>query len=122
MPKLKNPTKSQIMRMADRKFSQYWIKKIGHCERCKRSNKKLEVCHFKSRDYKCLRFERDNIFCLCTACHFFFHKNPDLFKEFFIEKRGEEMLVYLNKKIRFLRPLGIEHYKKKLAELEVLVE
>ena len=120
MPKLKNPNKSQLMHIADRKFSQYWIAKIGKCEKCGRVHIKLEVAHFKSRDYKCIRYSRDNTFVLCTACHFFFHKNPDLFKEFFIEKRGDELLLYLNKRIRVLKPLPIGWYKMQVDILKDL--
>ncbi len=112
MPKLLNPTKTQTMKMADRQFSQYWIRQIGQSEQSGKKNKKLEVCHFKSRDYKCLRYERDNIFILTTDEHFFFHKNPDLFKKFYIEKKGEDLLLWLNKKIQFLKPLTIEFFRK----------
>lgn len=117
-PKLKNPTKTQLMHIADRLFSKYWIAKIGKSEKSGIKNKKLEVCHFKSRDYKCLRYERDNTFVLTTDEHFFFHKNPDLFREFYIEKRGEDMLVYLNKRIQNLKPLDKEFYEKQINELK----
>lgn len=122
MPKLLNPTKSQLMRMADREFSKYWIRTIGRSEKSKLAHKKLEVCHFKSRDYKCLRYERDNIFVLATDEHFFFHKNPDLFEKFYKEKKGEALLVWLNKKIQNLKPLDIEFYRRHYEKYKKLNE
>jgi hypothetical protein len=108
---MKKPTKTILMKKADIEFSNYWRNKIGQCEKCGRKNLKLELAHFKSRDYRCIRFARDNTFVLCTACHFYFHKNPDNFKEFFIEKRGFAILKWINLKIQKLKPLTIGFYK-----------
>jgi hypothetical protein len=118
MPKLKNPNKSQLIKMADRKFSKFWISKIGHCERCGATNVKLDLAHFKSRDYKIIRYDRKNTLVLCSwGCHKWAHSNPDLFKDFFVYLRGQQDLDYLNKKIRHLKPLGIEFYQNVISNL-----
>src|SRR4030066_243570 len=102
-PKIKKPTKSQAMRMADRRFSEYWVKKIGHCERCGRKNTRLELAHFKGREYKIIRYERRNTLVLCGGinianCHVWAHNNPDLFKDFFVYLRGSQDLDWINTK------------------------
>jgi hypothetical protein len=51
------------------------IRARGMCERCgKKEN--LQCAHIYSRSYKHLRWEPENLICLCSGCHFWWHQNP----------------------------------------------
>ena len=60
------------------------------CENCG-DNHKLDPCHIIGRTELILRWSFDNVFCLCRACHRFFHDNPSVFKSFVVEQRGSEV-------------------------------
>ena len=61
------------------------------CERCK-SIKILQVAHIRSRKLLGIRWNVDNVFWFCYACHFHWaHKEPLEFDSYVLEKKGEKI-------------------------------
>ena len=82
-----------------RKLDAYWSKYIraaGFCYRCKARNKRLEMAHIISRNNQTLRYDEDNLLCLCTTCHFWAHQDPLGFTEF-IKTKFPNRYKYLMK-------------------------
>lgn len=77
----KLPKKSTIKAKID-KLVGALCRAVGHCERCG-STETLQWCHISSRAYLSTRWMFENYLCLCAACHFWMHKNPTLFSEWF---------------------------------------
>lgn len=105
------------MKKADTLFSQYVRVKVGHCERCGKKDN-LQVAHIITRDCKKLRYDEDNVFCLCAGCHLFWaHKKPLEFAEFVREKKGAALYKYLLKTSQVLKPIAITFYEKTIKDL-----
>jgi len=105
------------MRKADKLFSEYWREKIGYCEHCgKREN--LQLAHIITRDCRKLRYERSNTFCLCSGCHFLFHKKPLEFQAFVEKMKGKGSSKKLIQESNKLKPLGIEFYENIINQLK----
>jgi hypothetical protein len=73
---------------ADALFSSL-IRAHGTCERCGKSGR-LETSHWLSRRFSNIRTDFDNAFCLCSACHRWWHNDPTAATDWAIEKRGRE--------------------------------
>ena len=71
---MRKPTKSLLTKKLDIAFS-LLIRKRGHCERCG-TTKNLQCSHIYSRANRSVRWSEENAFCLCSGCHFAWHKNP----------------------------------------------
>jgi hypothetical protein len=52
------------------------IRSRGYCERCGRSDGKLDACHIIGRQNFRLRWEPRNGMCLCFRCHGWWHDHP----------------------------------------------
>lgn len=87
-------TKTSITRALDKVASEI-VRKRGRCERCSKKET-LQCCHIYSRTYRNLRWDLDNLLCLCAGCHFYFHKNPIEFTRFIEQKLGKEKVEQLN--------------------------
>lgn len=80
----------------DRIVSQI-VRDRGYCEYCKKRlpPAKLHPHHFFSRSNLAVRWDMDNLFCLCAEHHtlshqFSAHKTPAFFVEWAKEYRGKE--------------------------------
>lgn len=52
------------------------IRSIGRCERCGKTTN-LQCCHIYGRSNKWLRWDMENLLCLCAGCHlFWWHREP----------------------------------------------
>ena len=72
--KVKKPSRKSLITKLDKLVSEQ-VRSLGYCERChKKIN--LQCAHIYSRSYKHLRWERENLLCLCSGCHFWWHQNP----------------------------------------------
>lgn len=71
----------------DRLFS-HLIRSVGYCERCGRTDVKLETSHWISRRFSNTRCDPDNAFCLCSACHRWWHNFPTDASDWAISQRG----------------------------------
>ena len=77
MPKLSKPTKSQQIRMLDRKWSAF-IRSHGICENCGTKDA-LTDSHIIGRSYIKTRFDPRNNQSLCFSCHGTFESQPVAF-------------------------------------------
>lgn len=89
-----------------RKLDAYWSQKIrsrGKCDRCGSTKKKLEMAHIQSRNNQYLRWDEQNLLCLCTACHFWSHQDPlgfNIFIRTMFPKRYEYLVKNKNKLVK----------------------
>jgi 5-methylcytosine-specific restriction endonuclease McrA len=63
------------------------------CQRCGRTKSggwQLHWAHFYSRSIKAVRNDLDDSCVLCAGCHFWAHKNPAEFVDFWKERLGNE--------------------------------
>ena len=120
---MKKKTKTQLLKEADKLFSQYWRSMIGYCEKCGRKEN-LQLAHIISRDCRKLRYDPKNKFVLCYSCHFTFHRKPLEFSQFVEYKKGKGSCKKLILESNKLAPLSdrfyqniIEDYKERLKTL-----
>ena len=85
--KAKRPRKTTLRNKCD-KLVGLLCRSRGKCEFCG-SRETLQWAHFITRAIIHLRYDPDNYACLCAACHFRGHKDPEWFRTQWNEKRGE---------------------------------
>ncbi len=108
-------------------FSQFIRKSRGYkCERCDAQHDKnsrgLHCAHFHSRRKRSVRYDEDNVACLCMGCHSYLDGHPMEKIEWFKKKLGEQEFEKLNYRANLMDRIDedklMEYYKKKLKELE----
>jgi hypothetical protein len=72
--KTKKPSRKSLVAKLDKLVSEK-VRSIGKCERCGKTTT-LQAAHIYSRTYKHLRWDPENLICLCSGCHFWWHLNP----------------------------------------------
>lgn len=85
--------KSNYKKRADTAFSLWVRKTIGHCQAQGYSIKcssTLQCAHIVTRSNLTLRFNGNNVLCLCSAHHFWFHRHPLEFVEFILTRYPEK--------------------------------
>ena len=83
---------------ADAVFSQYIRKRDGKCMRCHspvRFNEKglpvsHQASHFVGRRKESVRFDEENVDCLCGACHMYFTAHPAEHYLWQVERKGQK--------------------------------
>lgn len=75
---------------ADILFSK-WVRREGKCEKCGRTNCRLEAAHIFSRRYISTRYEPLNCLSLCSADHRWAHNEPVEFVEWIREYLGSDV-------------------------------
>ena len=99
-------TKSSLKNKLDRLVSLI-VRSVGQCQRCGNAEyEKLQCCHIYSRTYNSVRWDLDNLICMCASCHFYTHKNPIEFSEFVTKHLGAEKYQQLK-----MRRNSEFHYK-----------
>lgn len=93
------------------------VRSKGHCEFCGYTET-LQCCHIVTRTIVKLRYDLDNLLCLCPRCHRHGHNKPLWFAEKVKEIKGEEIYKYLLKATQVLKPVDIKWYEKKEKELK----
>lgn len=68
------------------------------CERCSRTDARMECAHIFSRRYTATRADETNAWCLCSGCHRYLTENPDEHVEFGKQTRGVEGYAQLKLK------------------------
>ena len=117
---MKKPSRTTLRNKLD-KIVSLIVRERGHCQRCgKRDN--LQCCHIFSRIYNATRWLLDNLLCLCSACHFFFHKNPILFGEYVRELLGEERYLLLKESRNRITKYTTEDLETKYKVLSEMSE
>lgn len=64
------------------------VRSRGRCERCGRSDGRLECAHIISRSYAATRTKEENAWCLCWACHRRLTEHPDEHMQFVAQTIG----------------------------------
>lgn len=107
---------------ADKLFSKI-IRSKGYCEKCGRSaGVQLQTAHIISRTYSKVRTDERNAFCLCSACHRYFHNWPKEFSKFITDWRGSEVYEELKAKAEDTGKFDWESEYKRLEELWKSIE
>ena len=105
------------LRQTDVLFSQYIRKKNNFvCERCKRiflNGKGLQASHYFGRRHENVRFDEENVSCLCIGCHRFFHENPNEYVQWLKRKLGKKKFDLLE--------IRAATYKKRDDKLDVII-
>lgn len=104
------PTKTSLMKKADRLFSNYWRNEIGRCEHCG-TTETLQLAHITTRNVRKLRYERRNTLVLCASCHRHFHNKPLAFTKFIGELKGQDIVDWLIRESNKLEPLTLKFYQ-----------
>ena len=112
---MKKPTKSYLKNKADKLFSLF-VRSLDHCERCG-SIKTLQAAHIYSRRYVNLRYDIQNVMCLCAKCHFQWHDSP-LDSIIWFNQNYPERLEYLKKKRNIIKKWTIKDYEKTIEEIK----
>lgn len=109
--------RKQLIKKADKLWSEYIKKRDKRCQRCG-TTQNLESAHIISRTHTTLRHHPDNGIALCHKCHMYFHAHPLEFEEFIKRKKGGEFLNYLRSLERDkLSTLDLEEIINKLNKL-----
>ena len=106
-------------------FSRYIrLRAKGRCDCCNREVgfKALQTCHFYGRRYLSLRYDEENVSCLCFSCHRHFHEQPKEFVEWFSKRLGEEKFNLLQARVRVGGRIDKEaiqlYYQTKIKEID----
>ena len=73
-------TRSGLKRKLDKLVSEI-TRSRGYCIKCGKSDN-LQAAHIFSRNMLSVRWDLDNVLCLCAGCHFEAHAKPIFFAEF----------------------------------------
>lgn len=107
---------------ADETFSIYIRLRDKKCQRCGsygRPDSKsrpiigLQASHFWGRAKESVRYDEKNVCALCGGCHMYLTANPEMHRQFILEKLG--------KKEYDLLELRAKTFKKKDRELELII-
>lgn len=132
MPKLKNPTTRQWIRLLDKAMGKLVRESTDTCDHCGGNYKRIEWCHVISRTNKTLRWDIMNALRMDSRCHrFFWHDNPLEATRWFKKKypvRYTYLMVAKNKILRrtdsdykeLLKSIKNKNVKKLVAVPELL--
>jgi hypothetical protein len=107
---MKKLTKKSLTRRLDKLVSDI-VRERGQCAWCKK-NEGLECCHIFSRRYRSVRWDFDNLVCLCHSHHFYSHSNPLLFAEFIKEYLGNLKYTQLKQKARSIKKYTLDELQE----------
>ena len=113
---MRKQTKSSLTRKLDKLVSQI-VRGRGYCAWCKKTSG-LECCHIFSRRYRSVRWDFDNLLCLCHSHHFYSHSNPVLFGEFVREYLGEMKYTQLKQKAQMIKKWTVQDLQDLLEDLK----
>lgn len=112
---MKKQTKSSLTNKLDKEASRV-VRSRGFCAMCNTPDyEKFQCAHIYSRSYRSVRWDLDNLLCLCAGCHFFSHRNPLQFAEFVKSYLGDVLCQSLKIRANALK-------KWQLHEMEQLLE
>jgi len=112
-PKIKKVKKTTLKRKCDILFSKL-IRSLDHCER-DGELKNLQTAHIYSRRILNLRYDPQNVLCLCSRCHFWMHQNP-LEAMAWFNKAYPDRAEYLIKKRNTIEKIDYNKILKDLQE------
>ena len=117
-PRKVEKKKSYWKRKADILLSKF-ICSLDHCERCSvtRNQAQLQTAHVITRSNLRLRYDINNLLCLCAKCHWDWHKNPLESIMWFNDAYKERSKYLMKHRNEFLK-LTIDDYKEIIKNLE----
>lgn len=118
MPKKR--TIKSVKTSCDKLVSQI-IRSLGHCERCGKTDG-LQAAHFITRSNHTLRWDLDNLICLCAGCHLFWaHKEIQEFVEWFAHRYPTRYTRLMREKNELTQRTLVD-YEELEAELKHILE
>ncbi len=91
-------TPRSVKRSCDTLFSKI-VRARGECRRCGETKYELlHTAHIYSRKFGSVRYDENNVLCLCAKCHRWAHDAPTEFTDFIREGSGSEALFALQLK------------------------
>ena len=102
--------------VADSYFSKYLrLLRNFTCEHCgkKGEDGSMEASHFWGRRNESVRFDEENVSCLCNYCHRVFTENPHRHQDWMRQKLGEKRYKLLM--------IRAQTYSKKDRKLQALL-
>jgi hypothetical protein len=105
-------SKRTLTRLLDKEVSRV-VRMRGSCVKCGQQDN-LQAAHIYSRNNRAVRWDLDNVICLCAGDHFAAHASPVQFTLFVRDYLGEYRFNALNAKAKNIK-------KWKLWELEELL-
>ena len=98
------------------------VRKRGECERCG-TKKNLQCSHIYGRRNLSVRWDLDNLQCLCMRCHlYFWHKEPIAAFKWLESVRTKKQLAALNRKANAVKKWTIKEMSELLEEIEAKLE
>ena len=91
------------------------VRAKGKCERCGSTTGQMQTAHIIGRSNHTLRFDFQNVLCLCANCHRWNHTYPLDFAEW-VENKYPNRVRYLNINKNQLTKRNAQTYKE-LCEL-----
>lgn len=84
--------KARTLRSLDRIFSAIILHKYNRtCQICN-SQRLCNTAHIQPKEFTSLRYNENNVLCLCVSCHKFgrnsFHQNPLWFADWYYKRYG----------------------------------
>lgn len=114
-PYMRKPTKKTLTNKLDRECSRV-VRARGFCARCNMIDyEKFQCAHIYSRSYRSVRWDLDNLLCLCSGCHLETHRKPLEFADFVKTYLGDVLYISLK-----LRATSIKKWT--IYEMEELLE
>jgi hypothetical protein len=118
---MRKPSKKTLHNKLDR-ITSLIIRSRGVCAKCRTEDySRLQTAHIFHRRHFSVRWDFDNLLCLCSGCHLYWaHLEPIEFTEFVREYLGEEKYAALKIKAHQIKQWSIEEMQNLLAEYQTL--
>lgn len=117
---MRKPSRKTLTNKLDFTWSRL-IRSKGFCERCGRTNCKLDAAHIVGRQNRRLRWDVRNGWCACFLCHRWNHDHPLEFAAWILEHRPDDV-DYLLRVKNDVTNYSTADYIEKLAALEASLE
>jgi hypothetical protein len=112
---MRKATKTTLKNKADKLVSLI-VRLRGSCERCDKTQF-LQAAHVVGRNNHTLRFDLNNVICLCAGCHRWAHDNPREFTKWF-DHAYPERAKYLDGMMNKLTQRKLFDYEKLVGNLQ----
>ena len=114
-PKKEKLNRKSLITKLDKLTSEI-VRLGGKCERC-HGIKNLQCAHIYSRSYKHLRWDMENLLCLCSGCHFWWHQNPAEAVIWVMDIRNIKLLKKIRQNVTPIKTWELEDRLKELHGL-----
>lgn len=107
---------------ADKAFGDYIkVKADNMCEYCGRFGR-METSHFHGRRKASTRYDEENVSCLCSEHHRYFHEHPNIYVDWMKKRLGSERYELLNVRAETIMKVDRNeikcYYKEKMRGID----